>query len=984
VTAQYPTDDRLPEKPAPCGRYDTEVRRPTLQLPTVGAIISGMRESAGVNADGELLERTQELDLLDGLVERVQSGHPAVALVEGPAGIGKSRLLLATRERAQAAGFRTLAARGSDLERGLPFGVVRQLFEPALVDPQRREQWLSGSAVAAARVFDAAEVGNPSADAGFSVLYGLSWLTANAAADRPLMLAIDDLHWCDRASLRFIAYLVRRLEDLSVLVTATVRDGEPHVDTKMLGEIGQDPAAVSVRPRELSQDAVAELVRQRLGAGADPSFVTVCHQATGGNPLLLHEVLKTMQTDGVRPDALHSEMIRDIGPRAVSRSVLLRLARLHGDAVAVARAVAVLGDGAGLPATAALSGLDEARVARATRSLAAAEILRPESPLGFVHPLVRDAVYLDLVPAERALQHEHAANVLIELGAAPDLIAAHLLRVPCRSDRWVATLLHDAGLAAMRRADAESAVAYLRRALAEPPPADRRTSLLLDLGTAEALANEKAAAAEHLKLGYAGISDPLDRATTAETLARVLLFTGPASEAAAVARQAAGELPEGLADVRWRLEALELFSVNLGADIADTVARLEAARVGLRGEGVGARMLAAVAAADWATSGGSAPECCELATAALADGVLVAADPAPMGTIAGGVLDLAGLDQALTMYETASAEAHRSGSMMALSGIYVCQGVAWLARGELAEAEAALRRANGVADPWRSAPAEISYGAAFMARVLIERGDLPGARDLLARQPPMPPGSDADGIAWHAEAELLIAERHWAEALTAADRYRDTLRDRVVNPAWAPWRSLRAQALSGLQRQDEAIEMLEQELLRARNWGAAGPVARVLRLLGTIGREGPLDTLREAVEVAEESTARLERAKALVALGSALRRGRKPSAAREPLRRGLELALQCGAPAVADQARTELYASGGRPKRDALTGPDSLTPSERRIAQLAAEGQGNREIAQALYITPKTVEFHLTSVYRKLGINARVGLTEILKRAAPA
>jgi DNA-binding CsgD family transcriptional regulator len=548
----------------------------------------------------------------------------------------------------------------------------------------------------------------------------------------------------------------------------------------------------------------------------------------------------------------------------------------------------------------------------------------------------------------------------------------------------VATHLHEAGRAAMRRADAESAVAYLRRALAEPPPVDRRTALLLDLGTAEALANEKAVAAEHLKAGYDAISDPLLRATTAETLARVLLFTAPASEAAAVARRAADELPDELADVRWKLEALEMFSVHLGAHVPDAIPRLEAARDGLRGDGVGARMLAAVVASDWAVSGGAASECCELARAALADGILVAADPAPMGTVAGGVIDLAGLDEALAIYEEASAEAHRSGSMLALGGIYVCQGAAWLARGELAEAEAALQLANGAVNPWRSAPAEVSYGSASMIQLLVERGDLAEARTLLARQPPMPPGSDADANARRAEAELLIAERRWPEALAVADQYGETLRARVVNPALAPWRSLRAEALSGLERRDEAIEMLEQELLGARRWGAPGPVSKVLRLLGTIGRQGRLDALREAVEVAEQSTARLEHAKALVALGSELRRGRKPAAAREPLRRGLELAAQCGAHPVADEARSELYAAGGRPKRDALTGPDSLTPSERRIAELAAKGHGNREIAQALFVTQKTVEFHLTSVYRKLGVNARPGLTEILKRAAPA
>jgi DNA-binding CsgD family transcriptional regulator len=947
-------------------------------------MIRGVWEPGGTTVDGELLERAPELDVLDGLTERVRSGHPAVALIEGPAGIGKSRLLLATRERARATGFRALTARGSDLERGLPFGVVRQLFEPALVDPGHHERWLAGPASAAARVFDPAEVDNPSGDAGFSVLYGLSWLTANAAADGPLLLAIDDLHWCDRASLRFIAYLVRRLENLGVLVAATVRGGEPNVDLTIVAEIAQDPAAVPIRPRELSQEAVAELVRQRLGPGADPSFVAACHRATGGNPLLLHEVLKTMQADGVKPDARHSEAIRDIGPRAVSRSVLLRLARLHGDAVAVARAVAVLGDGAGLPATAALSGLDETRVAQATRALAAAEILRPESPPGFVHPLVRDAVYLDLVPAERELQHERAARMLIELDAAPELIATHLLMVPCRSDRWVTTLLHDAGRAAIRRADPESAVSYLRRALAEPPPADQRPSLLLDLGTAEALANEKAGSAEHLKAAYETIADPLVRATTAETLARVMLFTAPPAEVAAVARRAADELPEGLADVRWRLEALELFTVCFGASIPDAADRLEQARDGLQGEGVGARMLAGVVASDWALSGGSASECCELAEAALADGVLVADDPALMPGIAGAVLELGGRDAALAVWETTSAAAHRSGSMMALSGIYVCQGSTWLARGELAEAEAALQRANGAADPWRAAPAEVSYGAAYMAEVLVEQGDLASARDLLARQPRMPSGSDADSLSQRVDLKLLLAERQWPEAIAAADRYRDTLRARIVNPAWAPWRSMRAQALAGLGRDEEAVELLEQELAWARRWGAPGPVSRGLRLLGTIGREARLARLQEAVEVANESSARLEHAKALVAFGSELRRGRQPRAAREPLRRGLELAVHCGASPVAEQARTELYAAGGRPKRDAFTGPDSLTPSERRIAELAVEGHSNREIAQALYVTPKTVEFHLTSVYRKLGINARVGLTEILKRAAPA
>src|SRR5262249_13602705 len=156
----------------------------------------------------------------------------------------------------------------------------------------------------------------------------------------------------------------------------------------------------------------------------------------------------TMQEENIRPDAAHADAIREVGPRAVSRTVLLRLSRLPQDAVAVARAIALLGDGASLPATAALARLDEGRGADATRALVAAEILRAEAPLGFVHALVRDAVYLELSVSERELQHERAAKELAALGAAPEIVAGHLLLVPSRGERWVANMLREAGLLA--------------------------------------------------------------------------------------------------------------------------------------------------------------------------------------------------------------------------------------------------------------------------------------------------------------------------------------------------------------------------------------------------------------------------------------------------------------------------------------------------------------------------------------------------------
>ena len=256
----------------------------------------------------------------------------------------------------------------------------------------------------------------------------------------------------------------------------------------------------------------------------------------------MRELLKTLQAEGVRPDRAHADAIREVGPRAVSRTVLLRLARLPPDAVPVARAVAVLGDGAGLPAVATVAQTDEHRVAVAARALAGAEILRAEPPLGFVHPLVRDAVYHDLAAAERELLHERAARALLDLGAAPELVAAQLLAAPSRAEPWVVTLLREAALAARRRGATESAVLYLRRALEEPPPAEQREQLLLELGLVEGFVNPPAAVA-HISQVHDQLVDPQVRAQAAAMLGRMLLFTGPPQAAATVVQARAGRPP---------------------------------------------------------------------------------------------------------------------------------------------------------------------------------------------------------------------------------------------------------------------------------------------------------------------------------------------------------------------------------------------------------------------------------------------------------
>jgi DNA-binding CsgD family transcriptional regulator len=929
-----------------------------------------------------LLERDRELDRLERVVGAAQAGEAVLALIEGPAGIGKSRLLAEAREIAGRAGFRVLSARGGDLERELPYGVVRQLFEPLLRDPGgrepgARERLLTGAAAAAARVFEPPEADDASADGSFGVLHGLFWLVADLAAEQPLCLIVDDLHWCDRASLRFLAYLQRRLEGLGVLVVAAARWEEPKAESRLIGEIAHDPAAVSIPLSALSEDAAGELVRERLGPAAETPFCVACHRATGGNPLLLQELLKTMRAERIEPDAEHADAIVAIGPRAVGRTVLLRLARLPPDAAAVARAIAVLGDGATVSATAALATLDETRVAEATRSLLAAEILREQPALGFVHPLVRDAVYHDLSPSQRALEHERAANVLAGLGAAPEVLAVHLLAVPARGERWFAERLVEAGRTAGRRGDSESAVSYLRRALDEGVVGEDRAPLLFELAVMEARTHVPTAI-ERLREVRELLVNPLQRAVAAEVLARVLLLDGAAADAVAVARAAVAELADRHPDQRCAIESLELYAVFFGAQVPDAAARLARVRAAGIPARIGGKSLAAVAAWGWALAGGGARECAEYARGLLADGLLIAPNPGFGAAAAGGVLVLADDDEAPRVWDAAIAAARQAGSWYSVCASTMWRGWTWLERGELAEAESSLLEARQqLRDLFGSHGHVLAYGAAHLARVLTERGDLDRARAAVEARGNPNPASDADALVRRAEIELLIAERDWEAALLAADGYRECLRG-IDNPASGPWRSLTALALDGVGRSAEAHALAEQELDAARRWGAPGALARSLRVLGTLERDRGHERLREAVAIAAPSPARLEHAKALVALGSALRRAGQRTQAREPLRLGLELAGRCGASGLAEAARTELYSAGGRPRREALSGPESLTPSERRIAELAADGASNREIAQTLYVTPKTVEVHLTSIYRKLGISTRVRLASAL------
>jgi len=917
-----------------------------------------------------LLERDRELSAMRRLIADAAEGSGRLLLIEGPAGIGKSQLLQSARQSAEPT-LHVLAARVGELEREFPFGVVRQLFEAAaLTEPDA----FAGAAEPARAAFAALGAADDGEDTSFAILHGLYWLALNLAERKPLLLSIDDLHWCDRPSLRFLAYLVRRLEGVPILVAASVRSTEPGTDPALLAELTQDPATVAIAPGPLSEAAVRALVRERLDGEPDAPFADACFTATGGNPLLVRQLLSALAGDGVEPLARNARLVREIGPRGAARTVLLRLARLPQDAVPVARAIAVLGEAAELPSVAALAGIDEERAAAAIGELTRADILAPGTPLDFVHPLVRETVYRELSPVERALEHARAAEQLAAAGADLDLLAAQLLLTPPRGQSWVARRLHEAGVAARRRGAADGAVAYLRRALEEPPEDEGDgfvAQLLFELGAAEALTDGPASVA-HLRASYEQLGDPVAKAMVANVLGRALIFTGGILEAAELARRTAALLPPELADLRDGLRALEAMAVFFGASGHNDLRWLEELRRPLPpGAGVGAKALAAVTAVEWAYTGGPVDDCLALARQALEGGELVAMDPGLLGTVAMIVLTIADADDAAATWEAARADAHRRGSLLGSSAINQWSGFALYRRGELDAAERLVRGSGHQVAEWGYSADARSYFAMFLLVILVERGDLDAAR-AAARLLPDTAGirSEALRYNWYARLELALAEDDPELALIAAGALA-RLEGRFRSTPTLPWRSQAAIAHDRLGRPERALELAREELELARGWGAPWWLGRSLRVLGTLERERGLERLREAVDVLEGSGARLEHAKALFAYGGALRRGREPAAAREPLRRALELASACSAAGLAEQARGELYAAGARPRTDALAGVEALTASERRVVDLAAAGRSNRDIAQALFVTPKTIEVHLTNAYRKLGIRSR-------------
>ena len=935
----------------------------------------------------KLLEREAELAALDAAMTAAEDRTGGLVVVLGPPGIGKTRLVDAARRRAADRGLTVLSARGSELEGGFAFGAVRQLFEPAVAADPDPAALLAGAAELARGLVVPTAVAQAPQGTSFATLHGLYWLTVNLADRGPLLIAVDDAQWLDAPSLRFLAFLAVRLEGVAVAVVVASRDADLD-PARPLDALLAEPRAHLVRPAPLSLEGVTGIVRAAYGAAATDGLCAACLAATRGNPFLLGELLAELRRRPSRLEGTGTE-ISELRPPRIAGAVLSRLRALAPEATTLARAVAVLGDRVDLRRAALLAGLDLDAAGTAADALAEAAVLEPELPLHFAHPLVRTAVYEDMPASERAAEHQRAARMLHGEGERGAPVALQLLSAPPLDEPWAVAALRAAARAALAQGAPDEAERFLRRARAEAG-AEAADGLRFELGAAAALARAPDALAL-LRSAFETERAPAIRTAAAVECAGQLFFSGRAEEAVDVLEQAAPIAAEAGPEAQGMLDGFILVAAEQSLPARRRVAgRLQAA-VAASASGAGLPLpVLVIAALERAMAGGTGEEVVTLAHRAIGGGRLLAEQTAdsPFIPIVAGALIVGGRAwEAEDLLSVALAEGRSRGSPTAIALASAVRAWTRVRRGALREAEADARTCialNGEGR-WADVVQPIAVGA--LVEALVELGAPEEAEHEARLLDPaeQPPGAILAQRVREARMRLRLAREDPRGALHDMEACATWERDwGATNGTWLAWRPLGALAYARLGDTGRARALAEEELSLARRFGAERALGVALRTVAEVGPDdgGALALLRESERVLAEAGAPLEEVRTRMALGGTLLARGDAKEARERLRAALDAAHRCGARALEEQVRAELVAAGGRPQRVAATGWAALTPAEQRIARMAAEGLSNRGIAQALFVTAKTVETHLSSAYRKLDIGSRSQLADRLPPGA--
>lgn len=917
-----------------------------------------------------LVERTAELEALDAVLGRALDGTGGAVLIDGPAGIGKSTLLAEAAARARRLRARVLRAHCCPQEVHVPWVVVRQLLDPRLCDD----------------VLNPHDEGLPvdrTADCIADRIHHLYVALSRLSREAPLVLLVDDVQHADDASNRWLAYLTRRLHSTRISLVVATRTASGAYGSALAADLAAFPEFHRLSPRPLSEQGTAHSLAAKLGQALGAETAAVCHTATGGNPALLDAVADALARTGSPPSRITREQAADICSRAMLRALPILLSRHEPAATATATAVTALGPVAGLPLLAETTGIGIPAVEQAVTALEDAGWLSAGPPWRPGSDAIAQVITAQAGEHALGTLRSRAADALRALGAGTTDIADMLLLAPPDGQAWRVPVLREAARVAGERFDLPAAGAYLRRALAEPPEAADRPRLLARLGIIEVHPDPHSAVA-HLRLALDGEDDIGVRAALVPHLAEALARTGRAEEAVALLDGLASRIGEDDRETLYRLWAqgiLVLLEENpravdawitrgniVGCDIAD----------GPAGTSPGQRLLLAALALKTTLTG----QCAHTA-AAFADRALARPGPPeePALTTAFAVVALlhAGrlTDAARYCDQLLDEGMHRQ--PVPLQSLFISMRAKISHRtGDIASALSLGRRALALAPfEHRYQP----YATAQVLHALLDLGAGGEAEHLCRTTHQTPTGSHWSWAPLHAaRARTHHLQGNPHAALDELDACARLMRNGGYdNPALVPWRSHAALVHQRLGNDATALALADEELELARRWGAPHTIATSLRILGRL-QPAPqaVTSLSDAASLLQPTPARRALAHTLTDLGVALHTTNRPAEAREALRKALDLADASGAAPLSERAHRALLATGARPRRKRQTGVNALTEREHHVATLAATGMHNQAIAAALFVSRRTVEFHLTHVYRKLAIDGRAELGEAL------
>ncbi|MGW5651600.1 LuxR C-terminal-related transcriptional regulator [Streptomyces humi] len=902
-------------------------------------------------------ELADAVDLLAQEAERTRTAGGRLVLLRGATGTGRTTVLEAAAEQAAGLGLRTLRARCSPADTAISFATVLQLLGPV---PEFADLAVDGD--------------ERSTAAGL-------WRLLRAYADAsPLLVVVDDVHLADAPSHRWLVEAARYIDRLPILLVVSERS-QYDLEPPAPGFAHTLPPAL-VRTHTLAPlTPVAAAARVRAEFPDAPrSWIDDCVHAAAGSPLLLRALLDDLGT-ARHPDVPGTTAA--LYPGAYPAAVHWWLDSAGPATTEVARALAVLEEApaTGLPDNevtpllAELADADPTRVAGWLTAMTNLGLLTlgPDGRPRYPHPLLRDAVLAGVPATRRRTAHRAVAEAMLRQDAPAEAVARQLLAAGPVAAPWAPPLLQDAAAHALYEDRSEDAVAYLRRALEEPLADDHRQRLLTELGSLEYAAPRSTAAIPRLAEAVRLPATPQNRVRAAVALGTALTGRGRTRKAVELLRSVDGELT-GRPDLTRTLHTASVLLSDQDQEVRQELyQRLSEAAdrspelVGTAGQALLVRHSASAGLI-------SAREAMRELRALLAAPADPLTEPVLLGTAATVAQWADELDEADRLVDRGLAVQRPDVLHPMHHALLNCRADIAAARADHTRPAAVPESVSPTNVDAHTLVALVETGRADRAERLVAGLDLREAADswelnrfLYAR-----------GVVRAAAGDPAAALHDFLEC-----GRRQSARE-VISPLVTPWRTAAAECRLALGRPLEAIALAEEELRLARVWDTPRTVGRALRVLGTAtgGRRG-LELTEEAVRLLRDTaTAGTEPALALLALGRQLTAAGEAARARDCLREAAEHAERLGAVRLVELAEHSLRQGGTRSPRR-RTGAASLTGSERRIAELAAEGRTNVEIAALLHLARRTVETHLTHTYRKLGIRRRTDLRLALDQGTP-